>query len=470
MNRKEIKEQELSLLAKKRKENPELFVREAQVDDQPFLEKIGITLPIQMQKNLAEGYLKMWPQDFIVEEILKDDTIQEVTAENIITNQEPQPTVYATLVKCGLSTIEAVEEMATFLNADKKKIQFAGIKDKDAVTAQMVSFRDIPIDEIQNISSPYFFLKNVHYGKGVMEVGGLQGNKFTILVRTNNAFDREKFLKNINVIKEEGFFNFFYSQRFGSPRFINWFWGLAILKGNYQQAVMSFLCSQGQRETPYFKNIREEIKAHFGNWQEIETILQRFPIIFHHEINVVKYLKNNPSNFAGALNQIPEQVQLWVFAYGSLLFNRKISEYIAEEKPLPAKIPLILSRDKNDWLFYKEFLEEDGISDVPFEGLKPFSFIQWKKRDVKTKERAQIHSVEFINEGVAISFTLPKACYATTFLSHVFELVSGMPPENLLDDAVDLKKTLGEPDIHKTLERFKEVAYPKTHDVFEKFE
>ena len=472
MERKEIKEQEFKFLAKEFKKNPELFAREIHIHNPKFLEKIGISLPLKIQENLFPGYLKLWPQDFIVEEILKDGTIQTIQYDNFSKNGEfsLQATLYATLVKCGLSTIEAVEEISSFLKIDKKKIQFAGIKDKDAITSQLVSFRNVNIESIEKISSPYFFLKDTYYDKGAIEVGGLKGNKFTILVRTNNSFEKEKFIENIEVIKKEGFFNFFYSQRFGSPRFINWFWGLLILKGEYKNTVLSFLCSEGQNEIPYFKKVREEIKNNFGNWEKVAKILEPFPIILQNEIKIVNYLKNNSADFVGALKQIPEQIQLWVYAYGSLLFNRKISEYLKNNINPPEKLPLILSNDKSHWTVYDEFLKEDGILILPFENLKPFNFIQWKKREVVTKEKIEIHNVKIIKEGVVLSFTLPKGCYATSFLSNLFQIALGLPPENILQDQIDIKEILGEESIKNTLEKFKSIIFSKTENLFDKFE
>lgn len=472
MDRKKIKEEEIKFLAGEHKKNPKFFVRETQADNSQFLEKIGISFPAQIQKNLFPGYLKLWPQDFIVEEVLKDNTIQTIDLGNFFSEKEfsEEPTIYGTLVKCGLSTIEAIEEMVSFLNIDKKKIQFSGIKDKDALTAQLISFRGVNIENLKNISSPYFFLKNVYSGKGAMEIGGLKGNKFTILIRTDDSFEKERFFENLKLIEKQGFFNFFYSQRFGSPRFINWFWGLLILRGEYQKAVFSFLCSQGKREIVYFQKLREEIKKNLGNWIKIEKILKPFPLILQNETRVVKYLKKNPGDFIGALNQIPEQIQLWVFAYASLLFNKKLSSYLKEKQEILPKLSLILSKDKNDWLNYYEFLKEDGISSLPLRNLKPFPFIQWKKREIKTKEKAEIHKVEIIPEGVVLSFALPKACYATTFLSHFFQLQTGLPPKGISEKIIDTKEILQEGSLKDLLERFKEVTFSKSENVFEKFE
>ena len=178
------------------------------------------------------------------------------------------------------------------------------------------------------------------------------------------------------------------------------------------------------------------------------------------------YFAKNPEDFIGALKQIPEQIQLWIFAYASLLFNRKISEYIESGAPLPERLPLILSKDKNDWLPYRDFLREDKIFSMPLESLMPFSDIQWKKRQIKTREKADIHKVAFTPEGVILSFSLPKGCYATTFLSHFFQLVTGVPPKDISENIVDIKEILSEGSTKDLTEKFKEITFSKSEDIW----
>lgn len=471
MNRKEIKEKEIKFLAQKYQKNQQLFEKETLIDNAQFLEKIGIFIPLQ--ENLPFGYLRLWPQDFIVEEILENGEILTVDIGDFFDSKkefsENDKTIYATLVKCGLSTLEVVEEMAFFLNIENKKIQFAGIKDKGAITSQLISFRDVNIESVKKISSPYFFLKNAYSGKGVIEMGGLKGNRFTILLRTNKSFKEDEFLKNLDKIKKEGFYNFFYAQRFATPRLINWFWGLLILRGGYEKAVLSFICSPGLREVMYFKNLREEMRKNWRNWPEIGEIMEPFPLIFQNERKVIEYLKNNPDDFIGALNQIPEQVRLWIFAYASLLFNRKLSFCLKKGVKPPQKMPVIPSKDEKDWLFYKEFLEEDKIFSLPLKNLKPFSHIQWDKREINTKEMAVIRQTKIIPEGAVLNFALPKACYATTFLSQLFNLVSGLPPKDISYLPIDTKATLGQNSLKDILNKFSGIIHPKTENIFEKF-
>jgi len=470
MDRKQLKEKEIEILVNEYKKYPQLFQRKSFIEDFKFLKNFGIFIP--QKEKLPLGYLKLWPQDFIVEEISKNEEIHTIEVKDFFDKKkkflEEDPTIYATLVKCNLSTIEVIEDLISFLKINSEQIRFAGIKDKDAITSQLISFRRVKIEDLLKIDSPYFFLKNVYSGKGVLGKGELKGNEFTILIRTDDSFQKNKFLENLKNIKDS-FYNFFYLQRFGTPRLINFYWSLFILRGEYQKAILSFLCSSGQGELLYFQKLREKIKKNFGNWKEIEKILKPFPLILQNERKVVSYLKENPKDFIGALNQIPQQIQLWIYAYASWLFNKKLSFYLKRGIKPPQTMPLILSKNRNDWLFYKEFLKEDKIFSIPLKNLRPFPDIQWREREVRTKEEVKIHQGNIIEEGVILNFTLPKAAYATTFLAHLFNLIWGLPPKNISPFSIDTKATLKKDSLEGVLNRFKDIIYPKTEDIFEKF-
>ncbi|MDP3882496.1 MAG: tRNA pseudouridine(13) synthase TruD [Candidatus Staskawiczbacteria bacterium] len=472
MERSEIKEKETQYLVGESKKNPDLFLRETFTDSPDFLEKIGIFF--DGIENLPKGYLKLWPQDFIVEEKSINGELKTVTPGNLFDDKKTffqnDPTIYATLIKCKIPTFEATKDLAEFLEIEPNQIRSAGIKDTDAITSQLISIRGGDYKKLEYAHSPHYLLKNIYSGKGAIEVGSLQGNKFTILIRTNNSFDKEQFKKDLAERQKNGFYNFFYLQRFGTPRLINWFWGLLIFRGDYKNAIYSFLCSEGQREIQYFKNLRNEIKNNLENWEEVEKKLELFPLIMQNELKVIRHLKKNLDDYIGALKQIPDQIKLWIFAYNSLLFNRKLSEYIAEGHTLPEKLPLFLSNDKNDWVPYHDFLKSDGIDSLFPKNIKPFTDIQWKKREIKTKIKAEVYKTKFVPEGVIMSFYLSKGCYATTFLSHFFQLQTGLPPKDISKNIIDTKQLLGEEPITDLIERFKNVTFSKSEDIFGKTE
>jgi len=143
------------------------------------------------------------------------------------------------------------------------------------------------------------------------------------------------------------------------------------------------------------------------------------------------------------------------------LFNDKLSSYIKEGKEPPEIIPLILSDDKKDLEIYKTILSKNKADETIFNNLNNFPFIQLKKREINTKEKINIIDYKIVNEGVILSFTLPKGSYATTFLSQLFNLASGLPPKDIYNYTIDTKATLGEESLENVLNKFKDVIYSK---------
>lgn len=466
LDRQENKNREHEILAAEALAHPELFERRSYVEDDALLQEFGIRIP--GKESFSPGYLKLWPADFIVEEVTPEGQACTVTRENLLTEETPleyAPTIFATLVKCGVSTIEAIDDMVTQLGCDRSAIGYAGIKDRDALTAQRISFRKISPQKIKTLSSPYFFLKDVSASKGAVATGGLRGNRFTLLIRTPQTFFQkdtlDTFAKNLSQVQNDGFRNFFYLQRFGTPRLRNYVWGLSILRGDYKTAVFDAMTYQAARELTYFKSLRAECAKHFGDWQTILDLITPFPIIFHHELRLVRYLKDHPDDFSGALAQLSDQIVLWVYALASHYFNETLSDLATDGKAFPPTLPLFLSFNKKSWIPYESQLRRDGIFPPPFENLKPFPFLQVRDRSTPTTDRPNILGAQACDQGLILSFELGKGQYATTFLSHLFNLVSGKPPAYLNTDQVDTKVLLGQEALSETLSYFAPIIRSK---------
>jgi len=352
------------------------------------------------------------------------------------------------------------DELANNLKIEPGNVKYGGIKDKHAITAQLISIKKTNIEKIHQLSHSYFFLKNIFSGKRELYLGGLTGNQFTILIRTDQFFPEKQFLERLKEIGREGFHNFFYLQRFGVPRLINAYCGLYILKGDYEKVVFTVFCRPGERELLYFQGIRKEIEKLWGKWEEIEEVLELFPLTFQDERKLVKYLIKNPEDFVGALNQIPRVVQLWLTSFSALLFNKLLSFYIQQGETPPRTLPLILSPDEKTWHIYQDFLKQVGIfsSTLALKNLKPFPFILLRKREQKTTERVKILNYKILPVGVILNFNLPKGCYATTFLSHLFNLISGVLTSKFSNLPIDTKANLGKASLEEILNQFSDVV------------
>ncbi len=463
-DRFERKKAELKLLQGLSKEHPELFLEHSHIEDGATLSEFGIDIP--HKNSFPQGLIKLWPEDFIVEERI-DSAIRTIDlgGESDLESLEKTPTIYATLVKCNISTFEAATDISRSLGIQEKDVSFAGLKDKNAITAQKISIRKSNLQSVSTLRSPYYFLKEIVSGNGIAERGNLEGNRFTILVRTERSFfDPERFSHFANYlqdVKEHGFANFFYLQRFGVSRLRNFHWARLILQGKYEDAVCDFLTFAGSREIPYFQEMRRSLKAKIPDWNAVYKTLLDFPLIFEQELLVVDHLRQNPQDFPGALQAIPEQITFWLYALSSILFNKKLSEYLNRGEPMPDTLPFFLSKDRRDQDLYRPMLEKLGIFPPPFHNLRPFPQIVLRSRSTPTHSNVRFHKAELVDEGIVFEFDLDKGQYATTMLSHMFNLVGGVPPEYFSVERVDAKATLGETPITPLLERFKEVIHSK---------
>jgi len=337
-----------------------LFNREPQIDTRDILKRIGISV---LHEDRPVGYIKLWPQDFIVEEIDQNEKLHSVGSGEITTPDDNPDgkTIYADLVKVGLSTIEVQRILAEMLEIDEGAVGSAGIKDKDALTAQALSFRNIEKEPVQNIQHDHFFLKNIYQGKGVVGPGMLKGNRFTLVIRTPKPVPPEDLDAFMEDVRAHGFWNFYYLQRFGTPRLLTHHWGLAIIRGEYEKAVRIMLTGQGVRELPLYKEVRSWALEHWGDWEKMSEIFSSFPLTFRTDCDILAALSETNSDFKAALASVPQQTQLGVYAYSSLLFNVLLSKYIVSGKEPPKELPLVLSTNPRSQAPYQEFLNKHGV-------------------------------------------------------------------------------------------------------------
>ncbi len=297
--------------------------------------------------------------------------------------------------------------------------------------------------------------------------GDLKGNRFTITVRLAaplSQADQKDIQEKLEVAKTEGFWNFFYTQRFGTPRLISHRLGRLLLKGQYDEVVRMFCTYTGPRELPYFKAIREEVAAQWGNWTAIKEIFDRFPYHFGSERTFIHYLREHPGDFHGALMELPDQIRLWFYAYDSYLFNRKLSDSI-KTGSVPLRLPFLTSFNPADWEPYAEFLREDGVR-MPSRSYRDFPFVRVESRSCITLQPIEIHNVTIQDRVAVFSFSLPKGSYATSFLMGFFMLASGLPiVPGISMEQVDAKAILGTGTLASVLERFKTVLAQRQADL-----
>jgi TruD family tRNA pseudouridine synthase len=421
---------------------PELLIPGPSKPNQEVLSSVGIDIDSGF---LPQGYLSYYPADFIVEEIDKDNNLHSIAPEKVGPSTGSGSTLFADLVKINHSTLEAVDSLALALGIDSSVINYAGIKDKIALTSQLISINNADFDAVSRVNLPGIYLKNFYWAEGNTYKGNLKGNHFTITIRTPATLG-EGWLNTSLSKLQDGFYNFYYLQRFGAPRLVSHNLGRALLQGDFEKVVKMFLTDGGFQDVALLNNIRQEALASFGEWEKMAEIYQKLPYTFRLEKDLCEALANDQSDFKKALSIMPDQLLMWVYAYSSYLFNLHLSKLIREDRAIPARLPLLLNPKYQSVNTYVEQLEKDGINDLP-NAVKNVLGSEQELRfenTYATRGKAKIIKAKIAPGAVVIAFSLPIGGYATTFLSNLFELKRGLPvPDWVNKNEIDSKKVLG---------------------------
>jgi tRNA pseudouridine13 synthase len=157
----------------------------------------------------------------------------------------------------------------------------------------------------------------------------LLGNHFNVRIKAINLAELTIEKRIAATIREleviGGIPNFFGHQRFGTTRPVTHLVGKAIIKGDFEEAVMLFLAQPSAHEHPSSRNARKELQLK----QDFKQALQNFPKQLRYERLMLSHLVEKPDDFVGAFKRLPIKLQaLFVQAYQSYLFNRFLSERI----------------------------------------------------------------------------------------------------------------------------------------------
>jgi len=443
--------EETELINSLKLELPEKFLYKTVLEDDKLLKKFGIN--ILGKENFPEAFLKMFPQDFIVEEIDTEGNIHSANNQ-ILEKKDAGRYCAATLVKCGMSTLEVVHDIAEKLNIESKNISYAGIKDKKAITSQKIVLPIKYKEALGEILSDNYFIKNIHDTLQPLSPGNLKANQFTILLRTKEKVDIQK---QVEEIKKNGFKNFYYLQRFGSPRLLSQKYGYFMVKGFYEKVVESVLFEKGIFEIDYFVELRKLAKKQAPDWVLVKEVFKDFPTILRTEHRLLEALIKNDGDAVKALCEIKDQTQIWAYSFASLLFNNLAS------MRNDTTLPLCLTSNGRVHDLYKKIYEIININPDEFKNLKVFPFINLTDRKVDVFSNVEIKKVKIVEGlGVVLQFVLLKGAYATTFLSHIFNLISASEEMDVNKELVDIKSLIGDDSFSPIFEMFKKISGAET--------
>ncbi|HIP65742.1 MAG TPA: tRNA pseudouridine(13) synthase TruD [Pyrodictium sp.] len=329
---------------------------------------------------------------------------------NIFTQSANAKAAVYVMVKRNISTLDAINLLATFLGIQRRCISYAGLKDAEATTLQYVTIdlqcirKKLPKIIRVGTQTKNLWMRFIGYALTMLKPGLLRGNTFYICVEGSNVEEIKKFDKQeINLLAYYGY------QRFGTRRPNTHTVGLLML-------ISPSLYIRELLFEPYPDEKMDSIRSRLEKTPSLNPERRLLQLL-----NRVRSPQHVKPPF--------ELLRLFASALQAYLFNQYINKRIYYYGNVKEKIkgekwdgtrplaPVIgedieLSSDAAE--LYKEILEEEMLT---FEDLKLFRMYGVKLvtyyRPLFTKTRL---SITVHGKRAWITFSLEKGMYATLVL------------------------------------------------------
>jgi len=370
---------------------------------------------------------KRFPEDFIVEEIDnhgKKRTINYTLIEKIKDffpkkqKSKKEKYINFTLIKKNYTTQRALEEISKRLNVSQTRFDYAGTKDKIAITSQSISAFKVNLSDLKKIKIKDILMKNFSFSRKRLKLGDLKGNCFKIRLRESNA--KKEVMKKFKEEIKKGLPNYFGPQRFGIQRKTNYLVGRAMITDNYKKAIKIFLTQTGD-EQKEVTNARKKLKKDWGR-KGFERALEEFPKYLNLERNVLKHLCRKQEDYLGAMKRIPRKLRLmFVHSVQSYLFNKCLSYYTWQD--VPEYLPLIGYKSENIPEKMRFVLEEEKIKPSDFK-TKLMPEMSLKGGERKTIIKIKNFRYKIKRKDLILEFCLDKGAYATTIINELTKNLS----------------------------------------------
>lgn len=376
-----------------------------------------------------KGILKHMPEDFVVEEIETSGNVVSVDGDYSYGGGSGD-FLHLVLIKKNIDTMAAVRRICSKLGILEKRVSYAGVKDKFAVSAQRIGIYKLSSDRVECV------MKEMHIypiGRGgKVFLGDLWGNRFTVCLRgINLSVNEVRYHINQTLERLDGKFpNYFGDQRFGGGvRPVTYPVGLEIIRGNIARAVEMYLCCVFSQENDDISSVRKIAVT------DKAKALRLFPRNYVYERTIIQHLLLYEGDYRGAFMKFPFGLQkMFVHSVQSHIFNEVLKMMVDEgvcEDGL--KIPLVgylygsrIFEDVTD-KYVERVLKKEKINPRQFK-LKDFSKLSSEGGYRLAFEKFRDFEILSVEEDdvcsgckVVLRFSLPRGCYATVFLAEFFD-------------------------------------------------
>jgi len=376
-----------------------------------------------LSKGSVSGRIKEKEDDFVVNEI---DSKGRIIDENYVPEESPGKFTLFVMKKRNYGTDMAIKRIAKYIHTTYKRFGYAGMKDRKAITTQLISVFGIDKARIEGIRAQDLELLNPRTSDKGLTLGSLKGNRFLLRIA-----DRQGSIGEIESQLSGYFPNYFGEQRFGNIRLCNHKIGYSILKGDYEQAAMIYLTDYSGEGDPKIVEARKEL----AETKDFKKAYDNFPKYRVHEMLMLYHLKDHPNDFINAIRTLPKfTMVMFVHALQSFIFNLEVSERIKGNAMAPEENEFNYKIDEFGFANEEERGEgktainlighnselterEKGILNALNIEKEEFRNRSMPEMSCKGEKRAMLAPyVDFQEKDDWLSFKLGSGCYATSLL------------------------------------------------------
>jgi len=257
------------------------------------------------------GVIRQRPEDFFVQEL----PLYEPCGEG--------QHVYCEIEKLGLTTFQAIDQIAGALNVAGRDIGYAGMKDAQAITRQVLSIAGTTEEAVMRLTIPNLKILWARRHGNKLRLGHLAGNRFAIKVRQVDPTAVVRLQPLIDLLIARGMPNYFGEQRFGR-RGDNHLLGAALIRGDLEGFLKLLLGSPNPSgDDAQVLGARKAFER--GDY---EAALRLWPRRGGMERRVLhRFIKTGKAR--AAVGAVDEKLRrLFVSALQSELFNRVVARRI----------------------------------------------------------------------------------------------------------------------------------------------
>lgn len=258
------------------------------------------------------GVIKQRPEDFLVDE------------QPLYQPSGSGEHIYMLIQKKMMSTLEMIGIIAKHFGVSRKDVGFAGLKDKHAITRQVVSIyapgkkiEDFPMLQHESLSVLW-----ADYHNNKLRPGHLRGNRFSIRIRNVEPTRVRDAMRVMKMLQQTGVPNRFGEQRFGMLA-NNHIIGRAIICGDWNGAVRELLGPNATR--PEFNT---DARRLFTEGKYREAIVA-YPLQATIETRVLNALSQG-KDARRAFQVLDEtSIRFYLSAFQSAVFNAVLDDRLA---------------------------------------------------------------------------------------------------------------------------------------------